>query len=408
MNKLKKTQIDALLGKPQSKQLELTDGNNLYLIVTKIGSCKFKYRHRTPEKATWLVIGDYPDISLNEARQIALKYRGMINKGMDPKIAEEKEKAKCITLNQLAERYFKECMPSVRTKEASSKHFTQAVKSNILKSIGHMFVPHITDEIIRNKLINPKLESGHPSSAKRIKINLKILLDFAIDLGIIDVNPTAKIKSSKIYSDKPRQRHLSLDEIKTFLNLVYATPTKTPYKFALHLLLLLLTRKTELLHATWDSVDVAQRTFTIKESKMGTQLVIPLPDQAIKMFEKLRLLSQGIKYIFIGRSGINSPISTITLNRMLTPINQQMFSTNKDKYFTVHDLRRTGATVLGELGYPSDYIEVALNHSKVGMKQIYQRSKYLEQRKEMLQKWADILDSLIKPELHPYDKHFII
>nr|HMT03411.1 hypothetical protein [Burkholderiales bacterium] len=65
-------------------------------------------------------------------------------------------------------------------------------------------------------------------------------------------------------------------------------------------------------------------------------------------------------------------------------------------------------TILSERGYPSDYIEAALNHSKGGIKQIYQRSKFIEQRKEMLQKWADILDSLITPELLPYDKTFII
>ena len=77
-------------------------------------------------------------------------------------------------------------------------------------------------------------------------------------------------------------------------------------------------------------------------------------------------------------------------------------------YFTVHDLRRTGATLLSESGYPSDYIEVALNHSKGGMKQVYQRSQFIEQRKKMLQDWADRLDALIKPELLPYDKEFII
>src|SRR6185437_14131448 len=389
--KLKKTQIDNLLNKSQSKQLELADGNNLYLIVTKIGSCKFKYRVRTDNKATWLVIGNYPDVTLNEARQIALDYRAMIAKKIDPSIAKKQEQAKNISMEQLTDRYYKECMPSVRTKEDSIKQFTRAVDNDILKIIGKMPVIDVNDEIIRNKLINPKLENGSPSVARRTRNNIKLLLDFARDLGIIDINPASKIKASRIYNDKPRKRHLTMDEIRTFLNLVYSAAIKTQHKFAFHLSLLLLTRKTELVHATWDLVDFAQKSFTIKESKMDTQLLIPLSDQAIKILEKLKSLSQGSNYVFIGRSGINSPVSSNTLNWVLQPFNKLMFGNNKENFFTIHDLRRTGATLLGELGYPSDYIEVALNHSKLGMKQVYQRSKYLEQRKEMLQNWANIL-----------------
>ena len=67
-----------------------------------------------------------------------------------------------------------------------------------------------------------------------------------------------------------------------------------------------------------------------------------------------------------------------------------------------------GPTLLSEMSYPSDYIEMALNHSKGGMKEVYQRSKFLTQRKEMLQTWANTLDELIAPDLLPYDQSFIL
>ena len=408
MAKLNKTDIDRLVGKPQKRQLEFADGNNLYLFVTKIGSCKFKYRIRNEHKATWLVIGKYPDITLNEARQKALDIRRMIANGIDPVIAKSIEQSKLITVATLANRYLTEQMPLVRTKENSKKQFIRTVNKNIVSIIGNTFIHHVTDEVIRNKLIYPKIENGSPSVARQVRNAVKAIFDFAIELGLIESNPTERIKTSKIYRDKPRKRHLTFDEIKIFLNLLYQAPIKTQTKFALHLSLMLLTRKSELTNSTWDQVDFKQHTFTIIESKMDTQLVIPLPNQAIALFKKLKELAQGSSYIFIGRSGIHTPISSTTLNWALKPINQFMFHDNKENYFTVHDLRRTGATLLGEMGYPSDYIEIALNHSKSGMKQVYQRSRFIEQRKEMLQKWADELDKQIEPQFAPYDKHFII
>lgn len=135
---------------------------------------------------------------------------------------------------------------------------------------------------------------------------------------------------------------------------------------------------------------------------------MPLPTQALKLFNILKRLSQNSSYIVTGRSDIKEPISSTTLNWVLRPFNQSMFGENKMDYFTVHELRRTGATLLSEMSYPRDYIEVALNHSKGGMKQVYQRSQFIEQRKEMLQNWADTLDKLINLELLPYDKQFII
>jgi integrase len=409
MGRLNKTEIDKLLGKPQSRKLELVDGNNLYLIVTKIGSCKFKYRIRTPDKASWVVIGDYPDVTLNEARHKALEIRAMISQGIDPNLAKLKEKSKNITLRELVERYFVERMPIVRTKEKSRQHFVSSVKRDITDIIGDMKLLDVTDEIIKQQLLNPKIANGSPSVARGIRNNIKVIFDFAIELGLITFNPTTMIKASNIYRDKPRSRHLTMSEIAKLLQLVYQAQIKTQHKLAFHLSLMVLTRKTELIHATWDCVDFDSKRFTIKMSKMDTQLVIPLPIQAISILEILKELSQGSKYIFTGRSGIDEPISTTTLNWISKPINNVMFGDNKAEYFTIHDLRRTGATQLGEMGYPSDYIEVALNHGKAGIKQVYQRSQYIDQRKEMLQVWADKLDELIGDDkLLPYGKRFII
>ena len=396
MAKLTKTQIDNLLGKPQTKQLEIPDGNNLYLFVSKVGSCRFKYRNRKQNKATWVSIGEYPDITLNEARKQALDIRAMISKGINPTELKKQEQAKLITVAQLATSYINERLPIARPKKNSADDFKRAIQKDIVDIIGNTLVKDITIDIIKTKLINTKLANGSPSVARRTKINMQLLLDFAIENCIIDYNPARHIKSDKIYRDKPRKRYLSESEIKIFLNQLYRANIKTQHKLAFHLSLMLLTRKTELIHATWDNIDFSKQMFVIKQSKMDKELVIPLPHQAVTMFEMLKNLSSGSEYIFIGRGGIHQPISSTTLNGVLRPFNIFMFGENKDMYFTIHDLRRTAATLLGERGNPSDYIEVALNHSKGALKETYQRSSFLEQRKQMLQEWANWLDSLLE------------
>ena len=408
MANLKKTELDKLLKKPPEKNQELSDGKNLYLFVRTTGKLTFKYRIRDYNKATWVTIGDYPFVTLDEARKKSLELKGMQVQGINPNHAKQFERSKQLTVAELATQYITERMPSVRTKESSQKQFIRAINNDIVAIIGNMLVKEVNVNNIKDKLISPKIANGSPSVARRTLHNIRMLLDFAVEHNIIEYNPASKIRAVTIYRDKPRNRHLTFEEIKTFLKLVYEAQIKTQHKLAVHLSLILLTRKTELIHAKWDQIDFVNKTFTIKASKMGTQLRIPLSWQAIKIFEQLKPLSQDSEYIFIGRSGIKSPVSVTTLNWLIRPINQQMFGDNTTNYFTVHDLRRTGATILADKGYSFDWIEVALNHRKGGIKDTYNLSQIIKQREGMMQELADIIDSLIEPELKPYDKIFII
>lgn len=407
MVKLTTTAINKFLGKTQEKQLEIADGNNLYLVVTKVGSCKFKYRIRTRMSASWVILGDYPAMTLDDARTQALQIKSSLKNGAD--ISSIKKPQNKITLNTFAQQFIKERLPVARPKKASYDDFVRKFNTQILAVIGELYVADINDTVIRNQLINPKLSLNRSSMAIHIRDMLKSVLDYAVEKSIIASNPIASAKSYNIASVPSRNRYLTDQEIAQMLQLLYSSATiRTTHKIGIHLLLMLLMRKTELVHATWDNVDFEKSQFIIKDSKMGSQLLIPLPTQALALFKILKDLSEGSEFIFVGKDG-NRPINDDTLNKQNNIINHIMFNCNKAQYFTIHDLRRTGATHLGELGYPSDYIEVALNHTKSGMKQVYQRSQYLEQRKEMLQKWADRLDTLIGDAgLLPYDKKFII
>ena len=413
MGKLNKSAIDRLLNKPQTQKIEIADGlNNLYLIVTKIGSCKFKYRVRRDNQASWISIGDYPAMTLDQARIESSKLKTMINNGVNPVIAKQKEKTKKITFAQFVDNYITERVPVVRTTEKSAANFIRVIKNNVLPIIGKYYLTDIDDSVIKH-VIEAKTSNNKFGMARLTRSMLKAMFGYAIEQDLIEKNP---VRSSTFYnmaSNNTRDRALTTTEVGIVLKTLYASEfIKTKYRVAIHLLLILLLRKTELVHAKWEQIDWKQNTFTLNTSKTGAKLVIPLPTQAISLFRIMQSLSTNTDYIFIGTN--NMPLHEHTLNKQSNIINNLVFGNNIDKYFVIHDLRRTGATLLGEMGYPSDYIEVALNHAKGGVKEIYQRSKFLDQRKDMLQVWADKLDNLIiesddgDDRLLPYGKTFII
>ena len=153
MGKLTKSAIDKLLNQPQEKQLQLPDGNNLYLFVTSIGSCKFKYRIFLNSKASWITIGDYPAISLDQARQEALKTRSMIKNGINPVAEKQKQKEKKITLAQFSEIYFAERLPIVRTTPASMANFKRVISNNVLPIIGKQYLTDVDENSIKKVII---------------------------------------------------------------------------------------------------------------------------------------------------------------------------------------------------------------------------------------------------------------
>ncbi len=405
--------IDRYLNQPQAKQLEFSMGGNLYLYVTTIGSCIFKYRCNFKDRLTWITLGNYYGkdksgkilgLRLDDARIMAITMNQQIKNGINPKEQLELDKKKGMTIGELAEKYFTEQLGLRRHNENSRQQFVRAVNTDIVRTIGKYAVIDVDDALIRSKIIQPKIDNNSPSTAKRAKINLKILLDYAIEeLKLIKYNPASLIKSGRIYQDRPREKYLTMNELGLLLNIVYSAPIRTQYKIAIHLIALLLPRKLELQNAAWTQVDFQNKTFTIIDSKMGTDLLIKLPKQAIQLFEIQKTLVGDSRYIFPGRNLADKPMSHNTLNFLLQPLLKQRIND-----FVIHDLRRTGATNLGELGYPMEVIEAALNHTKPGIQKVYHRTQYLEQREKMLADWANRIDQLIIPELLPYGKYFPI
>lgn len=149
-------------------------------------------------------------------------------------------------------------------------------------------------------------------------------------------------------------------------------------------------RKSELIEATWSEVNFNSLEWRIPGERMKMDNLLPLSKQALAMFEELKFLAGDSPYVFPSRHGYRRPISKTTLNCAVRTLDLNV------RDFVIHDFRRTASTLLHEQGYNSDWVEKCLAHKIGGVRGIYNRAEYLNQRREMLQSWADFVDAQIE------------
>ncbi|EBW5543716.1 integrase [Salmonella enterica subsp. enterica serovar Typhimurium] len=221
---------------------------------------------------------------------------------------------------------------------------------------------------------------------------LKRMLAYAISRGIIFNNPAAAIEARYITQATSRDVALTAEEIGILLRGIYTSNMNRRHKLALHLLIICMVSKSELIEATWSEVNFNALEWRIpgERMKMDNPHIVPLSKQALAMFEELKFLAGDSPYVFPSRHGYRRPISKTTLNCAVRTLDLNV------RDFVIHDFRRTASTLLHEQGYNSDWIEKYLAHKIGGVHGVYNRAEYLNQRREMLQSWADFVDAQIE------------
>jgi integrase len=212
-------------------------------------------------------------------------------------------------------------------------------------------------------------------------------------------NPAASIRPSAIATFKARDRALTPAEIHIFFNALEHTATMSTLRLAVKFMLLTLVRKTEFIEAKWDEVNFETAIWTIPKDRMkaGRPHNVYLSQQALDILVAFKTCFSASSYLHPGRYETELPISSATLNRVIDATVKVVHDRGEDfEPFTVHDLRRTASTLLHEAGFNSDWIEKCLAHEQRGVRAIYNKAEYAEQRRAMLQAWADMLDAWIK------------
>jgi len=221
---------------------------------------------------------------------------------------------------------------------------------------------------------------------------LKRMLDYAVTCGLLNHNPVMALPMRHVYRAVARDRVLTTEEIQLFLRAVRASNIRRQFKIALQLILATLARKSELMLAQWKDVHLGDAEWHIpaENSKTGKPHVVYLSTQALTLFRELGVLASSSQWVLPGRGTLAGPFAHNALNKAL----KVSLQGQEIPAFTIHDLRRTASTLLHENGWASDVVEKALNHTIGGVRGVYNRAEYAEQRKEMLQFWADYIDKL--------------
>ncbi|AXX46525.1 hypothetical protein Aba10324_17190 [Acinetobacter baumannii] len=375
--------------------------DGLFLQITPSGGKTWQYRYSVNGKQERVKLGKYPAMTLNQARNARTnREEEYVRKGISKeeiKRSQEKEDAKKILFVDLALQ-FTEQRRMLKLK--SRQTMLAYIEKDINFFIGNKYIKDITPADIQ-KIIDRKLDQGFPSAANQIYSLLKRIFETAVEYDLLDKSPVKKILLSEINSQTPRpaQRALKPNEICEFYTTLFQNNSARATKLGLLLSLLILVRKSELSNARWQDINFETGIWRIPRPKgfentkySSEPFDVYMSSQVISILEELKVLAGDSEYVLPGRT-LDKPISRTVFNMAINAILKKM---PKDfGHVTVHDLRRTAATILNGLGYNSDIIERCLNHKMLGIRGIYNKSEYEEQRKKMMQEWSNYIFELI-------------
>ena len=416
------TDIKAKNAKPLEKEYKLTDGFGMFLRVTPKGSKYWQMAYRFEGKQKLFSIGVYPAVSLSDARQRRDEARRLLAQGIDPnakKQAEVKElKAKrdnTRSFRTVAKAWFS-------TKTKWSDDYGDAV----WKRLETYAFPVIGDkdvaELDTGDLLVPvkKVEAlGYLEVAMRIQQYITAILRHAVQQKLIRHNPAYDMEGAV---QKPQTEHrpaLELEEIPQLLNKIAEYKGRRLTILAIQLNLMIFIRSSELRFARWSEIDFKSKLWVIPEqreaienvkhstrgAKMKRKHFVPLCKQAMRILKEIRQLTyeegQDDGLIFTGCYDSFKPMSENTINKALRNMG---YDTKQD--ICGHGFRTLACSALIESGlWSEDAVELQMSHKESNsVRAAYtHKAKHLDQRRLMLQWWADFLDANSNHMVRPFE-----
>jgi integrase len=374
------------------ERYELSDRDGLVMEVHPSGRKTWRYRYRLNGKREKVTLGPYPTISLEDARDLRREAERMVVAGNSPAKqkkaqlqGEASDAEKLDTVEKLAMHWIES---DLKTNNSNPRQDITYVERDIVPVIGQRAPQTITTKDVW-MCVEPVRLRGHGQAARRVLSVLKRIFAHGIQAGVLQNNPAAVMRPVKVAPTSSRARKLSELEIRQLDHAIESSRLATPMRIAIRLLLLVPSRKGELVRARWDEIDFDLGTWTIPEAnaKMKKALVQKLPHQALKLLRDLQVMASGSDWVLPSPKGRGrKPLSTTALNAALRTVE------GLPGGMVLHDLRRTVRTGLRELGVADADAELCLNHRKTGVAGIYDKAERLEARYEALCKWADFVD----------------
>ena len=386
--------------KPGDKPYKLTDRDGLYVMVLATGTVSFRYNYRINGRQETLVLGRYGagGLTLLEARGKLDEAKKGLAAGKSPSRAKAREKRKvkeAESFGEWAELWLKKHKMAESTRDMRRSVYERDLK----EPFASLMMWEITHEDLR-RLCDRIVERGAPATAVHVREIVMMVYRHANERGHKYENPADLVRACSIAVFQPRDRSLAPEEISLLYEYLEHVATAPTIRLAVKLLLLTMLRKSELVDAVWDEINFTKALWTIPAIRMKRRNPhnVYLSRQALDIFIALKTCAGGSRYVLPSRYDPDIQMSHATLNQVTKLAFKAAQEDGKPLGdFTPHDLRRTASTLLHEAGYNTDWIEKCLAHEQKGVRAVYNKAEYSEQRRTMLQEWADMIDRWSAP-----------
>lgn len=376
--------------KPAASQQKLFDGGGLFLLIKPNGSKLWRLKYRVNGREKLLALGVYDTVSLKQAREAREDARRLLARGIDPSAKRRSEKlATGNTLEALADEYLK-----LRENKLSPITLAKArwqLREFLLPALGKRPISDIKASDILQVL--RRIEArGKLETVRKTKELLGRIFRYAVATDRAERDPTADLRGS--LKAPVVRNHAAITEPRAVGELLRAIDDyqgQPATAAALKLLPHVFLRPGELRAAQWSEIDLEAHTWRVpaERTKMRREHLVPLSKQAAAILRELHAITGEGQLVFPAIGPRKRPLSENTLNAAL----RRLGYTGKE--MVAHGFRATASTMLNELGFAPDVIELQLAHKdKDAVRAVYNRAARLADRKAMMQRWSDYLDGL--------------
>ncbi len=399
---------EVMEAKPKAKMYRLADGKGLFLQVDSRGGKYWRFRYKISGKENMIGFGTYPEVSLGQARDKRFAMRKTIAEGIDPGAQKRTEKRLAVfraenTFEAVAKEWFR-TNKSKWTPEHADRLWRR-IEIHLVGELGKRPIADIsTLELLSaiRKVEGQKItrdekrikRRGGTEVSHRVLQTSSAIFNYAIVTERMKSNPAFPLRDGRALKPHKAKNYptIKAKEIPEFLQRLEDAKTSLQNKLAIRLMLLTFVRTGELRKSTWKDVDFEAKEWRLPAHimKMREEHIVPLSDQAIELFKELQKLSGHRELLFPPQQHRKQMLmSENTINMVIKRIGY------KGK-LVGHGFRALASTTLNEMGYRADVIERQLAHAEPNkIRGAYNHAEYLSERQELMQKWADLIDSLI-------------
>ncbi|WP_305908492.1 tyrosine-type recombinase/integrase [Methylomarinum sp. Ch1-1] len=399
-----KSDLTIKASQPKDKPYRLNDGKGLVLLINPNGSKYWRLNYAFFGKRKTLSLGTYPAISLKTARLKAMECRQQILEGIDPSQArqerkqqikqsfeDEQRQADGIPLENsfadIAQRWLEDFKPTVVP--ATFSRSSRRIEMHVLPYLGNKPIADIRAPDLL-EVVLPIAKRQTVETAHRVLNLCHRIFKYAVAHGLMEYDPSPAVADA-LPSNKIKHRAAITDprQVGQLMRDIDKYTGTFVVQCALKLSPLIFARPGEIRQMEWKEIDLDAKEWRYFVTKTSTEHIVPLSRQAVEVLQSIRKLTGQGRYVFPSARSDKQPMSNNTVRLAIRTMGYDADT------MSAHGFRTTASTLLNEQGWSADAIERQLAHSpRNKVRAAYNRAQYLDERRRMMQAWADYLDGL--------------